>query len=112
MVVIWKKRCASVLHCHQFNIVWHLIRNWIGVISVDPPGLADHLIQFTQLCGSSKVFQSLLQLIWFTVVWIIWKERTNRIFKPKVDHMHILLDKIKLLSFEWLKAENVILTFN
>lgn len=30
----------------------------------------------------------------------------------KVDHMHILLNKIKLLSFVWLKAENVFFDFN
>jgi len=59
------------LHCHRFSTIWLLIRNWIGITSIDPSGVTGHLVQFTQLRGSSKVFRSLLQLIWFIAVWVI-----------------------------------------
>jgi hypothetical protein len=44
-------------------------------------------------------------IVWFTTVWVIWKERNNRIFQQTVSTPFPLLEKVKLNSFLWLKAK-------
>jgi len=51
------------IHCATFGTLWHLIRSWIGMSSVDPLNIDDHFIQFTHSTGHSKTRQSFLQLI-------------------------------------------------
>lgn len=47
-----------------------------------------------------KVFN----IIWLSVVWIIWKERNRRIFKNKENHLQSIIEKVKLKTFWLLKS--------
>lgn len=102
--------CGSVetsphlfLHCHFFGEVWHFIHRWLGVCSVLPDVPADHFNQFGHVCGNcSKVRHSIMHWIWYATVWTVWKERNNKIFN----------DKIKSVSFVWLKVKIANLSFN
>jgi len=52
-----------LLHCSIFCSLWQLVREWIGISSVDPQYTLDHFIQFAY---SSEDFISqrlFLQLI-------------------------------------------------
>ena len=94
------------LHCNIFGDVWHLIHRWLGVCTILPYDPADYLIQFGSLGGNcSMVRQSILHLIWYETTWEIWKERNSRLFNDKVCSTHQIVDKIKSLSFTWLKAK-------
>ena len=46
-----------------------------------------------------------LRVIWFASVWVIWKERNNRVFNNVVSTPAVLLEKVKLNSFLWLKSK-------
>jgi len=72
----------------------------------------DHFNQFDFGGGGPQVRQSVLNVIWFANVWEIWKERNNRIFNGKECSIMRLVDKIKLLSFSWLKEKFVQFSFN
>jgi len=48
-----------------------------------------------------------MYVIWFSCVWVIWKEWNNRVFDQKKESIHRLLDKVKLLSYQWLKEKYV-----
>jgi len=39
------------------------------------------------------------------IVWVIWKERNNRIFNHKIVTVELLADNVKILSFSWIKAD-------
>ena len=72
-----------------------------------------------QLRSSSKTFWSFLSLIWFVCVWVIWKERNSLIFKIlwalriiQDESLHHLVDRVKLLSFWWLKINNITFSFD
>jgi len=56
--------------------------------------LAAHFTQFSYFGGSSKVRQSILQVIWYANVWQLWKERNNRLFTDKNCSVIQVVDKI------------------
>ena len=71
-----------------------------------------HFTQFILGGGGSQVHNTFLKTIWFATVWEIWKERNNGIFKDKECLIMCVLDKIKSLSFSWLKEKFVQLPLN
>jgi len=54
---------------------------------------------------------SIMHLIWYATAWEIWKERNNRLFNDKECSTSQIVDKIKSLTFMWLKAEFTTLHF-
>ncbi|CAJ2662943.1 unnamed protein product [Trifolium pratense] len=100
------------LSCGISGPLWDLVRDWIGISLVDSTSLRDHFVQFTASSGGSRARRSFLQLVWLACVWVIWTERNHRLFKGSMGTPHILLDKIKLFSFRWLKTTNITLALN
>jgi len=89
------------LHCSLFGTIFFVVDFSTAV----PLHVSDH---FTQLCvggGGPQVQQTILNVIWFAIVWEIWKERNNRIFNDKECSILQIVDKIKSLSYSWLKEK-------
>jgi hypothetical protein len=102
-----------LLHCKLFGYVWHLIYGWLGIYTAAHQSLTAHFTQFNYVGGSSKdVCQSILQVIWYAIVWELWKERNNRLFIDINCSVIQLVEKIKSLIFMWLKAKFTTLPFN
>ena len=95
------------LHYNVFGSLWSLVRNWLGISSVPSGELRPHFIQFTKMAGMPRVSHLYFRTIWFATIWVIWKERNNRIFQNTVTAPSELIDKIKLHSFLWLKSKQV-----
>jgi len=72
-----------------------------------PFSASDHFNQFCFDGGGPRVRHSILYVIWFATVWEIRKERNNMIFNDKECSILRIVDKIKLLSFSWLKEKFV-----
>ena len=85
---------------------------WFGIVAVLPNDAKGHLYQFSFVGGTQKSKQSLLQVIWMATVWEIWKERNNRIFNAQESYLLQVVDRIKLLSYLWLKEKFATLSFN
>jgi hypothetical protein len=98
--------------CFHFGSVWNHILRWIGVVSAMPIDVTGHFTQFQHLCGANKSRQSILQVIWYATVWEIWKERNNIIFNSIGSLIMQVVDRIKLLTFKWLKVKFPSLPFN
>jgi len=94
-----------LINCSHFSRLWPLIRNWSDLFSIDTFCAHDHYVQFGQLSGIPRQTHPFLKLTRLSCVWTIWKERNNHIFNNKTLELHQLLDKVKLLSFTWLKAK-------
>jgi len=88
------------LHCNIYGTIWHYIYRWLNFSTVFPLSVGDHFIHFAALSD-----QSILQVLWFATSWEIWKERNNRLFNGKQCSILQVVDKIKSLSFVWLKAK-------
>ncbi|KEH17444.1 hypothetical protein MTR_0014s0110 [Medicago truncatula] len=56
---------------NEEEITRYHVRDWIGILGVDPNIIADHLVQFTHLAGVGEVKSSFLQLIWLLCSWCL-----------------------------------------
>jgi len=99
-------------HCNLFSSVWNHIFLWLGVVTAMPHDVTGHFNHFSHLGGFSKSRHSITQVIWYATVWEIWKERNNRIFNAKASSILQVVDRIKLLTFQWLKVKFATLPFN
>ncbi|CAJ2653733.1 unnamed protein product [Trifolium pratense] len=98
--------------CSFAASLWDLVCEWVGISSLDFTTLHAHFVQFIALAGVSRARRSFLQLLWLVCVWVIWTERNHRLFKGSTGTPHLLLDKIKLFSFRWLKSTSITLALN
>jgi hypothetical protein len=57
-----------IIHCSTFGSLWQLVKNWIGVFSVDPHNVMDHFHQFIYSTGGYNSRRSFLQLIWLCCI--------------------------------------------
>ena len=87
------------LDCATLSSLWSLVLHWLGISSVLGGELRHHFLQFTHMASLPRFIHSHLRVIWFASVWVIWKERNNRVFNNVVSAPSILLEKVKLISF-------------
>ena len=99
------------LGCDYLGSIWHIVRLWLCVFSLNLLRLSDHLIQLDHLGGFPKPLRSSVLLFWLSCIWVIWKELKSHIFQRKEKSLQHLFDKVKLLSLRWLKTKNVTLVF-
>ena len=93
------------LDCEMSYGLWLHVWNWVG-LSVVPPGqIHDHFTQFSFMAGMPRGAHLFFKVILFASVWVIWKERNNRIFNNTVTTPLALIEKVKLYSFLWLKTK-------
>jgi len=97
------------LRCYFFGQIWYHIYSCIGLTSVKPATIHEHILQLRTLGGFSKTVSSTFYLIWLSCTWIVWRDRNSRVFQQKGNSIHQLIDKIKQQFFHWLKATILIL---
>jgi hypothetical protein len=100
------------LSCRTFGSLWVLLRSWIGFSAVDAHSLWDHFVQFTYSDGGLHVRRPFLQLFWLACVWVVWNERNHRVFRNSANFGHQLLDKVKMISYQWSRTADVTLVSN
>jgi len=82
-----------------FFQIWYDIYTWLGLPSIKPATVHEHILQLCSLGGFSKTISSTFYLIWLSCIWIVWRDRNSRVFQQKGNSIHQLIDKIKLQSF-------------
>lgn len=88
------------LHCNVVSRVWLKVLCWLQLIMVTPPNLFLHLNCWTNAAYSRKSRRGFL-LIWHAVIWVIWKERNDRIFNDRAKGVGELFDNVQVLSWKW-----------
>jgi len=102
-VVLIKKRVY--LSCPFYGAFWPLVWDWLGIEGVEDQAISDHVQQFIHYAGVSKSRRSFFHLIWLLCVWVLWKDRNDRLFRNTHSSLQQLLDKVKHYSLWWSGAE-------
>jgi hypothetical protein len=100
------------LYCDISSGLWADVRLWLGIYAVYPGDIRLHYEQFTKMAGMPRCSHMFLTIIWFATVWVIWKERNNRVFQNTVATPFTFIEKVKLSSFLWLKATRVSFSYS
>jgi len=95
------------LECGTSSTLWSYVSTWLSLYLVTPYELRDHHIQFCYMAGLLRCTHSYLKGIWYACVWVIWKDRNDRIFQNQITHPSVLIEKINLHSFIWMKAKQI-----
>jgi len=88
------------------------VLHWLGISSVLPGELRHHFLHFIHMAGMPRFTYRFLRIIWFASAWVIWKERNNRVFNNAASNPVVLLEKVKLNSFLWLKSKQVVFSYS
>lgn len=98
--------------CATSSGVWCLLLRWLGISFVGSNRVCDPFLQFSHIAGLLRSIHSYMKLLWLACVWVVWKERNNWVFKHKALELHQITDRVKLLSFQWLKASLITFAYN
>ncbi|GAU46085.1 hypothetical protein TSUD_239720 [Trifolium subterraneum] len=98
--------------CNMYGRIWPLISGWLGFEAVFPGSVDLHSTHFSGLGGASKSCNVLLISIWAAVLFTIWKDRNNRIFKNSHATIEALAEQVKFHTFWWLKSSFILFDFD
>jgi len=98
--------------CDHYGCLWLLISHWLGIDTVLHGNLYAHSYQFCALGGFSKNSRTTFSIIWISTLFVIWKDRNDRIFDNNFVQLTGLLEKVKLQTYWWLKANYMTFDFN
>jgi hypothetical protein len=98
--------------CDIFSSLWSHAWLWLGISLVSSGDLRQHFIQFTNMAGLPRSTHLYFRIIWFVSVWVLWKERNDRIFKNMISNTSTLLAKVKLNSFLWFKSKQGLFSYS
>ena len=92
------------LHCTLSVDLWAMVWNWLGISFANAGELRQHFLQFTKMAGMPFSTHYFFRTIWFATIWVLWKERNNRIFQNMVSSPSTLIEIVKRCSFLWLRS--------
>ena len=107
-----EERDHLFFQCDHYGRLWLLRSHWLGIVTVLHGNLNTHANQFCALGGFSKNSTSAFTVIWISVLYVIWKDRNRRIFQNHYDHLEALIERVKLQTYWWLKANFVTFAFD
>jgi len=100
------------LGCDVLRALWSHVWLWLVISSVSSSDLHQHFTQFITMAGLPTFTHIFFKIIWFTSVWVLWKERNDRVFNSKTSTSFTLIEKVKLTSFLWLKSKQATFSYN
>ncbi|GAU42359.1 hypothetical protein TSUD_350250 [Trifolium subterraneum] len=111
-VVSLKISTTYFFKCPVYGRLWLVISKWLGISTVLHGVVDAHSIQFCGLGGASKGYTKVFTIIWISVLYVIWRDRNNRIFKSVHESIDKLAERVKLQTFWWLKSSYVLFDFD
>jgi len=89
-----------VLHCNVVDKVWQKVLRSLHFNIITPPTLFVHLACWSEEASHRKICKG-VWLIWHASLWVIWRERNEKIHKNRVRTIDEIVKEIKVLSWHW-----------
>ncbi|KEH19395.1 hypothetical protein MTR_8g058405 [Medicago truncatula] len=78
LILLMGIRCGELTAFSLLKASW-----WIG------RDLRQHFMQFTKMVGLPRSTHLYFRIIWFASVWVLWKERNDRVFQNTVSDLSL-----------------------
>ncbi|KAJ0508930.1 putative reverse transcriptase zinc-binding domain-containing protein [Helianthus annuus] len=101
------------IECQFSKRVWSLASNWSGFNLASHTSVID-LLKSGENLGLPRKEKKVFEVVIYRVLWGIWRNRNEQIFKSKMWRSERLVEDIKLVCFEWLsqRAKGLIVDWN
>ena len=107
-----EERDHLFFQCDHYGRLWLLISHWLGIVTALDGVVYTHGNQFCALGDLLKNSRTTFTIIWISVLFVIWKDCNRRIFQNHFDHLEALLERVKLQTYWWLKANFIMFAFD
>ena len=91
--------------CPIASCVWYHVLRSLQLPSAFANSSRAHYLHFLGICQGKLSDRLLLQYVWFSTIWCTWIVRNDIIFRQGHWDAGVVIDKIKLLSWLWLKSQ-------
>jgi hypothetical protein len=81
------------LHCCFTADVRYKVCRWLGLIIVIPPEAMMSYDQLTGCCANKRMKRG-YSIVWLAFIWVIWKNRNERIFNSIVGTVEAAVDLV------------------
>lgn len=92
------------IQCKVAYKVWMKVYGWIGLVVILPSKMSELYLQHMGSFGKKYVRKRELG-VWHAVVWSLWLERNDIIFKNGEFQMGRVIEMIKFRSWSWMAIE-------
>ncbi|XP_021986263.1 uncharacterized protein LOC110882587 [Helianthus annuus] len=93
-----------VCKCSSSKSIWWNILAWVKVPASVVFGSCLEVLEFIEVRIGSKVWKKVLNMIFQTTIWHIWKARNEKEFNGVQLSGNMVVENIKAGSFLWLKS--------
>jgi hypothetical protein len=103
------KRCTEsvdhlFVHCRFTKRLWERVKEWLGIPHIHPNNWG--VLSFPEWWGSMATGQSRggVASLSMLIIWELWNERNDRIFKNKHAPVQVVFDRVKKEGSLWVLA--------
>lgn len=89
--------------CSQTMQIWLRCFKWLGYVTALPRNSHVHLLQF-ELLGLNMKQNELLKVILLAVLWSVWNDRNNLMFREVEMEIERLFEMVQICSWNWITA--------
>jgi len=90
------------IECKHAQSVWSTCFRWISILCVQYNYLKHHFENF-HLVQMSNNQNLVWKVLWVVIVWCIWEQRNNVVFRQGIVDVEEIFQKAQLKSLLWLK---------
>ncbi|GJS24096.1 hypothetical protein Tco_0452728 [Tanacetum coccineum] len=100
-----------LVKCEVAAFVWVEVLNWWNINHTYLDNLND-VLSIPSLANLSPMLTSVLDAVVQSTFWILWRFRNDSAFAPKRPNIRIILNDVKLFTFDWISNRLRNISFN
>jgi hypothetical protein len=92
------------VHCRFTLRLWNKAKEWLGLLALRTNNWADLFFPEWWNISTSGHGRKGLATLYMLIIWEIWNERNDRVFKNKQAPLQIIFDRVKKEARLWVLA--------
>lgn len=98
------------LLCHNVNLVWRDIADWIGFVDYKAKNIKESFVKWYNFERKVKIWKDKEEVVWLAVNWYLWTVWNKIIFKGDMWNISEIVWGVKTLIWYWTIVGKIIQT--